>query len=126
MSTINLYFKIEAYDDEEGVVAPILQDFNWIREIDAIDSDKIDVVTRSCPAGATTIDLPDTTITLLYIEANGQVYIRLNGDVGDTNVLTPSTTGTMDAVYFKRGSVTSLVIFNPGISAVNVKVFMGS
>lgn len=126
MSNINLFFKIESYSDDSDIVVPVLKEFDWTRNLQAITSSKVDVITRACANGTTTIQLPAASVSLMYLETDNTISIRLNGDTGSTNVVSPSASGEMDGVYFKRGSITSLVIYNgSATNTANVKIFLG-
>jgi len=126
MSTANLLVKILAYSDASATYDPQLEDVNWTKEIEDLISGNFDTLTRTLEPGDTAIELPATTITFLYIEVDGTVYARLNGDLGDTNIITPSAVGTRDGVYLKRGNITDIVINNPGTANVTAKIFMGA
>lgn len=132
MATANLLIKFLAYSDKQVTYDPKLYDANWFKEIEDIiteDSNNnlhFDSLTRVITAGATSsISLLAATITFLYVECDGTIYIRLNGDIGNTNVVSPSADGVRDGIYLKRGDITSLDIHNPGADDINAKIFMG-
>jgi len=125
MSTLNFYLKLYGYSDED-VVTPQEQDFNWTRDIKDISTTlQGDMTYTLSGSGDTTIPLPTTAINFLYIEVDGTVYLKLNGDTGITQVISPSEAGERDGLYFKRGSVTSIVITVPGADDVSAKIIMG-
>jgi len=127
MAKLNFYLKLFGYSDSStSTTEPIEQDIDWVREIDEIIDGNLDTLTRSLATGDTVIALPSTSIEFLYIEVDGTVFLRLNGDAGSTVEIDTPEEDEREGVYLKYGTITSITINNPGATAVNAKIIMGA
>ena len=127
MAKLNFYLKLFGYSDSsESTTEPIEQDIDWVKEIDEIIDGNLDSLTRTLSTGDTTIALPAASIEFLYIEVDGLVYLKLNGDAGLTVEIDTPEADERNGVYLKYGTVTGLVINNPGAIAINAKIVLGA
>ena len=128
MPILNLYLKLFGYsDDSDSTTTPVMQDIDWSRNLSDISTEGFDFIHRTFPVGETPVEveLPDDSINFLYMEVDGEVALRLNGDSGDTNTITPVHTGSRDGLYFKCGSITSIFVKNLSEAEVSAKIMMG-
>ena len=74
--------------------------------------------------GATGMSFYTDSKRLLYIETDQECVLRLNGDSGDYNRLSPIEAGNPDlpGIFIKWGAVYSLTIVNKSTSTLNVLV----
>ena len=123
MATLNFYLKLFGYSDAEAsTTEPIEQDIDWVKEVDEITTGNLDSLNRTLETGDTVISLPAASVEFLYIEVDGLVYLRLNGDTGDTVEIDTPEEDEQNGVYLKYGTITSITINNPGATAVNAKI----
>lgn len=114
------------YSDLQATNNPQLIDFSYKKSISVSDIDKVSSQQLELPSGNNTITIPSSVATnWIYLETDQPIVLRFSGDSGNTVAVSPSSNGTSDGLFFKRGSFTSLVINVLGSTPANVVIMMG-
>lgn len=74
----------------------------------------------SCPTGLTSISLFPNPSTILYIESDQDIFVRLSGSASDGFPV------AANKFAFIMGSFTGLVVNNLGSTTANVRYFIGA
>ena len=124
-------FKIRSiiYSDSASTNNPTKKNFDYEKDFNLNSIGSFSEQKLSLAIGDNVINLPDTTVNLIYLETDQSLALKFNGSADEVVLVSPTVIGNIDStdgVFFKKGSFTSLTIKNLGSAVANCLLFIGA